>query len=87
MRPESILAGQCWEAWPEQTQDPNAWDLGDSVLLLNGLELPKAGDFTARARPQELDGRQAWIKDDRSAQEYETCANSTGAIEWVRSSY
>jgi hypothetical protein len=84
LRPIRSHAGQCWEPWPDQTEDRIAWDLGDSILLLNGLELHKADDFTSSARTKSVDGRQAWVKDDQSAMEYQMCANSTGAIEWVR---
>jgi hypothetical protein len=84
MNPIQSFAGQCWEPWPDQTEDRIAWDLGDSILLLNGLELPKAGDFTSSAHTKYVDGRQAWVKDDQSAMEYQMCANSTGAIAWVK---
>jgi hypothetical protein len=49
-----------WEAWESDGANPIAWDMGDSILFADGVELKKAGGFYAEQAPQTIDGRSAW---------------------------
>lgn len=84
LRPIKSGEPGCWEAWAGQTDDPIAWDQGDSILLLNGLQLPKARDYASDLRRDYIDGRYAWAVGQQGIPQYEMCANSAGQIEWVR---
>jgi hypothetical protein len=75
----------CWDAWPDQSSWPIAWDLGDSILFsYGGIELAKAPGYWSSVPTEEIDGRQAWIATGQIAQPYTVCANSSGQIEWVK---
>ena len=50
-----------WEAWQSNSSDPIAWDMGDSVLFSDGVELRKAAGFYAEEQAQTIDGRSAWV--------------------------
>jgi hypothetical protein len=49
-----------WEAWESDEANPLAWDMGDSILFVDGVELKKAAGFYAEQAPQTIDGRSAW---------------------------
>lgn len=54
------LGKGCWEAYIGPSDRPTVWDMGDSILFMDGIELPKAPGFTAAVAPHTLDGRLAW---------------------------
>jgi hypothetical protein len=56
---EPIVSG-CWEAYQAPSEFRIVWDMGDSVLFMSGLELPKAPGFSAEVAPHDVDGRLAW---------------------------
>jgi hypothetical protein len=77
---EPIETGEqgCWEAW----DNPIAWDMGDTILFSNGIELPKAQGFHA-PEPTRVNGRLAWAETENQV-DWSFCANSQGQIEWAR---
>jgi hypothetical protein len=77
---EPIETGEqgCWEAW----LNPVAWDMGDTVLFSDGIELPKAQGFHA-PEPTQVNGRLGWAAPP-SGLRWTFCANSQGQIEWAQ---
>jgi hypothetical protein len=51
----------CWEAWRSPSDSPIVWDMGDSILFTDGIELPKASGFHVDPQSQNVDGRLAWV--------------------------
>ena len=72
-----------WEAWQSNSTDPIAWDMGDSILFGDGVELQKAAAFYAEEQPQTIDGRSAWVPTGWS-QTYVVLANSQGEASRLR---
>jgi hypothetical protein len=73
----------CWEAW-EDFEDPIAWDMGDSILFLNRLALPKAPGYHVDPEPHTVNGHLAWTDPTNGSmpQWMSFCANAKGQIEW-----
>lgn len=84
IEPIAWTAGDCWEPWVIQAINRIAWDMGDSILFPDGLELPKAPGFASEVPSHDVDGRQAWTNDGQSEQPYEMCVDSSGQIEWIK---
>jgi hypothetical protein len=78
LRPIETGEQGCWEAW----DNPIAWDMGDTILFSNGIELPKAPGFHA-PEPTEVNGRLAWVETENQVR-WTFCANSQGQIEWAQ---
>lgn len=76
----------CWEAWTAPSSDRIAWDQGDSILFMTGIELPKATGYQVNFAPHDVDGRLAWTspRGDAAPQWMSFCANERGEIEWGR---
>jgi hypothetical protein len=75
----------CWDAWPDQSSWPIAWDLEDSILFsYGGIELPKAPGYYSDVPTEVVDGRKAWTSTGQVEQPFTVCANSSGQIEWVK---
>ena len=72
-----------WVAWQSNSSDPIAWDMGDSVLFSDGVELKKAAGFYADEDPQTIDGRSAWVPRGWS-DTLEVLANSQGEASGLR---
>lgn len=73
----------CWEAW-EDIEDQITWDMGDSILFLNRLELPKAPGYHVDPEPHDVNGQLAWTDPTHGSmpQWMSFCANAKGQIEW-----
>ena len=73
----------CWEAW-EDINAQIAWDMGDSILFLNRLELPKAPRYHVDPEPHMVNGHLAWTDPTHGSmpQWMSFCANAKGQIEW-----
>jgi hypothetical protein len=71
----------CWEAWQSPSDSHIVWDLGDSILFTDGIELPKAPGFHVDPQPQTVNDRLAWtLYADNQGMNF--CANDHGQIEW-----
>jgi hypothetical protein len=71
----------CWEAWQGPSSSRIVWDMGDSILFRDGLELPKSSSFHVDPQPHDVDGRMAWTLHGNNLG-MDFCANSQGQIEW-----
>jgi hypothetical protein len=73
----------CWEAW-EDINAQIAWDMGDSILFLDRLELPKAPGYHVDLEPHTVNGHLAWTDPTNGSmpQWMSFCANAKGQIEW-----
>ena len=73
----------CWDTWPAQYDHRVIWDMGSSIRLMSGLDLPKAAGFHADPPAHEVDGNLAWVYSagDRSPGYLDVCANERGEIE------
>jgi hypothetical protein len=76
------LGNGCWEAYDAPTYDPIVWDMGDSILFMTGIELPKATGYSASPAPQMVNGRLAWTVPEGHMPPMSFCANDRGEIEW-----
>jgi hypothetical protein len=76
----SAIGNGCWEA--SDPDDSIVWDMGDSVVFSDGLELPKAAGFRADVQPETVDGRLGWPHSEGDGpSQMSFCANSKGQIE------
>jgi hypothetical protein len=81
--PLSSLGNGCWEAYAGPSSNPIVWDMGDSILFMTGIELPKATEYNASPAPQMVHGRLAWtVPEGDGAPPMSFCANDRGEIEW-----
>ena len=81
--PLSSIGNGCWEAYAGPSSNPIVWDMGDSILFMTGIELPKAADYQVSPAPHLVDGRQAWtVPEGDGAPPMSFCANDRGEIEW-----
>ncbi len=77
----------CWQAMAGGNSDSIVWDLGDSILFDDGLELAKAPDYYADPEPKSVSGQLTWIKPigDAVVPWMAFCSNDEGKIEWAKS--
>ena len=76
------LGNGCWEAYDAPSNNPIAWDMGDSILFMTGIELPKATGYSASRAPLMVDGRLAWTAPEGNMPPMSFCATDRGEIEW-----
>ena len=84
--PLASIGNGCWEAYAGPSSNPIVWDMGDSILFMTGIELPKAADYQVNPPPHLVDGRQAWTvpEGDGARTPMSFCANDRGEIEWAK---
>jgi hypothetical protein len=76
------LGNGCWEAYSGPSSNPIVWDMGDSILFMTGIELPKAAGYHVSPSPRTVDERLAWTAPEGNAPPMSFCANDRGEIEW-----
>jgi hypothetical protein len=76
----------CWQAMAGGNSDAIVWDLGDSILFDDGLNLLKAPDYYADPEPKLVGGQLAWTRPmgDITVPWMSFCANDQGKIEWAK---